>query len=446
MEGLLWLAPENEDDRGTIDAATAKLRMDNPAYLQAENMGVVLKGIPRYLDFWQTDGEWTGIPRAFFPKTHHLWVPKPKEATPTEPFGCLWRARPFQPPAVDAVCYALDHHPWGGVLDAPCGTGKTVMALEVIRRKAVPTVVVVHKEFLMSQWEERIREFLPGAKVGRIQGDRCDSGKDFDIVLAMVQSLTRRAYPPSILESFDLVVADEVHRMGAPEWHVAVAKFPAKMRLGLTATVNRKDGLTAVFLAHIGQVIYSVPMDAARVHTELYTLRSPAIVPPGRYLQSWNRKPNISRLVNELCADSDRTGLICGNVARASQAGRKVLVLTLRLEHVNQIVGALALKGFDVSRFVGGMKQTEQDEAARSDIIVGTFQMAKEGLDIPELDTLVIAAPTSDVEQAVGRIQRQHPGKKQPLVIDVLDEKVPICVGMFRARSRTYTKLKVQAQ
>jgi superfamily II DNA or RNA helicase len=104
------------------------------------------------------------------------------------------------------------------------------------------------------------------------------------------------------------------------------------------------------------------------------------------------------------------------------------------------------MRNVDASRFVGGMGEDEQAEALESDVVVGTYPMAQEGLDVPEFDTLFLATPQTSVEQAVGRIMRECDGKKKPLVVDYVDSKISICSGMFRTRSRVYSKLGVVAQ
>jgi len=96
----------------------------------------------------------------------------------------------------------------GGLLDVDPGKGKTVMALKIIERLAVKTLVIVHKSFLTNQWKERIEQFLPGARVGTIQGQVFDIEKK-DIVIGMVQSLSMKEYPQNAFESFGLTVFDE---------------------------------------------------------------------------------------------------------------------------------------------------------------------------------------------------------------------------------------------
>ena len=143
----------------------------------------------------------------------------------------------------------------GGLLEIPCGRGKTVMALKILAELGVKTLVIVHKGFLLNQWIERIEQFLPGARVGRIQGQVMDI-EDKDIVIGMLQSLSMKDYPDTMFESFGLTIVDEVHHIAAEVFVRSLFKIVTKYMLGLSATMQRKDGLSKVFKMFLGEVIY----------------------------------------------------------------------------------------------------------------------------------------------------------------------------------------------
>src|ERR1039458_8853372 len=151
----------------------------------------------------------------------------------------------------------------GGLVNFAVGGGKTIFALYLASMLGLKTLVIVHKEFLMDQWTEKILgnpakgipAFLPGARVGRIQQNVCDV-KDKHVVLGMVHSLAMKdSYPVSIYDEFGLVITDESHRMSAATFSLAGPKFSAKYRLALTATPDRKDGTKNVFMYHIGPML-----------------------------------------------------------------------------------------------------------------------------------------------------------------------------------------------
>ena len=142
-----------------------------------------------------------------------------------------------------------------GLLQLHTGFGKTIIALNIISRLKKKTIIIVHKEFLMNQWLERIEQFLPDAKVGKIQANVIDID-DKDIVLCMLQSLSMKDYPINLFDSFGLSIYDEVHHISAEVFSRALFKVVTKYSLGLSATLQRKDGLTKVIKMFLGDVVY----------------------------------------------------------------------------------------------------------------------------------------------------------------------------------------------
>jgi superfamily II DNA or RNA helicase len=351
--------------------------------------------------------------------------------------------RPHQVEAVDQIEKRI-RLSGGEILEAGCGQGKTVMGLEIARRLGVPTLVLVHKEFLMNQWMERIQKFLPGVAVGKWQQNVSDSGEDCDVVVGMVQSISgSRNYPKEIYDSFGLVITDEVHRAAAPTWQEAITRFPAQYRLGLTADHQRRDGLHPIFIAHIGEVGYKIHGQALIPQVKRVNL--PTKLNRSSYL--WRGEVNYSKLTTLLSSVEDRTAVIISHIKRAAEAGRKILVLTGRRNHAFRIeeLARQSLSGdFRVAVYLGGMKDKALKISQEADVIVGTFHMAQEALDIEAMDTLMLATPQTSITQATGRILRPLPGKKAPLVIDFVDNQVDVCWGMYLARKRLYAELGYQ--
>jgi len=142
----------------------------------------------------------------------------------------------------------------GGLLEIDVGMGKTVMALNIISKLKKKTLVIVHKSFLMNQWVERIKQFLPDAKIGKIQGKILDiDGKD--IVIGMLQSLSMKEYPQEIYDEFGLTIIDECHHISSEVFSRSLKRIVTYYALGLSATMQRKDGLTKVFKMFLGEVV-----------------------------------------------------------------------------------------------------------------------------------------------------------------------------------------------
>ena len=335
----------------------------------------------------------------------------------------------------------------GGILKAPPAFGKTVAALSIIAAMRVPTLVVLHKEFLVGQWRKRIKQFLPDAKVGLCQQDKCTyRGKH--IVLGMVHSLAAgKRYPKPFYNWPGLVITDEVHRVGAATWSRVPTMFPAKHRLGLTATDRRKDGAQNVFYYHIGPVIFEskekrLGFKVKRVWTRFMLRPTPRFNP---------NLASAEMLTNLLVADDRRNQRIADQIIKALVAGRKLLVLSHRLRHLDRLhklvitmwdQDKLGLPYPSVGYYVGGKSEADLDEAAEKQLVFATAQLASEAMDIPPLDTLFLTTPMSDVEQAIGRILRPWEGKKEPIVVDFRDDNIKVFRKRGETREKWYERLQ----
>lgn len=350
--------------------------------------------------------------------------------------------REEQERAITVTIDRLNNGRTGGIIRAVPGWGKTVAACALSARLNVPTLVVVHKKFLVDQWQERIEQFLPGARVGRVQQDECDfEGKH--IVIGMVHSLAAREYPKAFYGWPGLVIVDECHRMGAATWAPVPAKFRARYRIGFSATPHRKDGADNVFLYHLGDVLYAskeqrMKPKIRRVYTDFSLVKTERFNP--------NLAPKSLKL-KFLCGSTSRNRLIHERLLMAIEAGRKVLVLSERLQHLRSMEANLrrtwAGKGPCPSTgfYIGGQTEDQLDRASEAQCIFATVQFAAEGLDIPALDTLFLTTPLSDVEQAVGRILRPYESKKEPIVVDFRDDKVTQFRKNGEARDRLYARI-----
>jgi superfamily II DNA or RNA helicase len=327
----------------------------------------------------------------------------------------------------------------GGILSLPTGGGKTCAAINIMCKLRVRTLVVVHKAFLMDQWRERIRQFAPQARIGRIQGSTMDV-EGCDVVLAMLQSLCRKVYPPSVTAGFGLMVVDECHHMGAEVFSRALQRVVCRVSLGLSATVERRDGLTKVFLWHLGDVVYHMAgrSDDGSVMVQVRKYvhpRAACISCP----QLHNGKPDLPKMVGAIVDDGDRNDFVCSILAELGAAGRKTLVLSERRAHLHTLRDRLKASGASsVGLYYGGLTPAVLKESEACRVVLGTYSMAQEGLDIPGLDSLILATPKGEVTQAVGRILRDRPETRRhsPLVLDVVDSIIFDAFFERQARKR----------
>ena len=342
----------------------------------------------------------------------------------------------------------------GGVINMGCGNGKTVMALHIVAQLRKRTMVIVHKEFLMNQWRERIEQFLPGASIGRVQGPALDADKD--VVLVMLQTLASREFPPGALDGFGLVVVDECHHCSAEVFSRALHKINFEHSLGLSATVQRKDGLGRVFQWFLGEVVVvSGRGGQAATNAQKGGAVDPMFDTQARVLPFVCSDPkyreesfiggvkiNMARMVSNVCAYAPRTAfLVDALLAAAAERPTRTLVLSERRNHLVDIHRLLNARAPDVTvgYYVGGMREAQLKQAESCDVILGTFSMAAEGMDIPALDTLVLASPKSDIEQSVGRVLRVRPSERvcAPRIIDIVDG-FSVFDAQARKRQRFY--------
>lgn len=324
----------------------------------------------------------------------------------------------------------------GALLELHCGYGKTVVGLYIAAALGVKTVVIVHKEFLMTQWKERIEMFLPGARLGKIQADVVDID-DKDIVMVMLQSLATKEYPIDLFSGVGLVIVDECHHMSAEVFSNALFKAVAPHMLGLSATMRRKDGLSRVFKMFLGDVAAKreqssdTEVRAMHYHNDDEDFNETVM--------GFQGTVNFSSMLSKLSSCDHRLDYVA-NIVRelvVEEERDQILVLT----HFRAMIDALSDRfqkmGIDHGYYVGGMKPEDLEKSATRRVVLGTFAMAEEGLDIKTLDTEVLATSKSDVVQAVGRVQRSP--NSTPLVIDIIDPH-PCFRRQYEKRCKFYRK------
>ena len=346
--------------------------------------------------------------------------------------------RDFQKPIVEKYLKHVGKN-GGGLLEVPCGRGKTVMGLNIISKLKTKTLIIVHKEFLLRQWIERIQQFLPTARVGRIQGEILDI-KDKDIVIGMLQSLSMKEYPNSIFESFGLTLIDECHHIGAEVFSRSLFKIVTRYMLGLSATMERKDNLSKVFKMFIGPVIYSEKRkggDDVLVRSINYYHADEEF---GEQVLNFKGQVNYSVMIKKICEFNFRSEFILKVLKDLIKENDKQQIIVLA--HNKSLLVYLhdAIKHRNISSvgyYVGGMKEKDLKITETKSIIIATYAMAEEGLDIKTLSTLVMATPKTDVRQAVGRILRQKHTK--PIIVDIVDQH-PIFERQWLKRKRYYKK------
>ncbi len=312
----------------------------------------------------------------------------------------------------------------GGILSLGCGQGKTIIALYLIAQLKKKALVIVHKEFLLNQWVERINQALPGTRIGRIQGKVYDV-ENKDIVIGMLQTLSMSKFSLDAFDSFGHIVIDEAHRIPSQVFSRALNKFNSQYMIGLSATPTRKDGLTKVLKWYIGDMMYSSKVaNTTDVIVHRYIIKSDNPV-YNNELTDYRGRPMMPRMINNITEFSKRTRIIINIIKETldEHIDRQILILSDRKNHLNDIYQIATKEAIcSVGYYVGGMKKEDLKASESRQLILGTYAMANEGLDIETLNCLILASPKSDVVQAVGRVLRKVHLEMKPKIVDIVDK------------------------
>lgn len=414
--------------------------------------------------------------------------------------------RDYQQPVINQYLDYVRSSPTGtaaALLELFCGWGKTSASLYVCSQLRKKTLVIVHKGFLLDQWVERIEQFLPRARIGKIQGPTIDI-EDKDIVLCMLQSLVQKNYPSNLFDSFGFTIIDEVHHISSETFSNALFKVVTKYMLGLSATMVRKDGTTEMFKLFLGDILHKSTQkkdNNVEIRAIMYKSDDPVF---NETAVDWNGKPQISTMISKLCEFQPRTEFIiqelikfirypniseeeynhnknimkheciqtCRNCLKRehylventccnrveyclscvqdfADCKRKCPLCNKRLKYaqhyiedknirplsqVHTLVLAHNLSVLDyiykafvnrniasVGYYVGGMKDAELKISSTKQVILATFALANEGLDISTINAEFLITPKTDVVQAVGRALRAKHAHNHPIIYDIYD-------------------------
>lgn len=385
-----------------------------------------------------------------------------------------------------------------GLICVPCGKGKTFMALGIAARIKKRFMIVVDKEFLMNQWRGEMEALLPGIRIGIIQEDSKQIGdvdepvqKDptipemktklkelglkvggtkeellarlkeavpgynekpvtekvqYDCCIALIQTIVRRDFSPSDFEGFGFTVFDECHHLGAQHFSKTLQRIQTKCMLGLSATPTREDGMTKVFTWFLGEPVYlektrepdpTVEVKGVFVDTKDQTYHDTPV--------DWRGEVVMARLLGNVLGCDDRNREILRWIRKlAEEPSRKILVLSERIGHLNKIeeLVAAADAALTMSYYVGGMKEEVRESgAATARILLASYAMASEAMNIKSLNAVILASPRKSVEQSTGRILRVRPDQRQlaPVIVDIVDEH-SMYQGQWRKRLTYYKK------
>ncbi len=402
---------------------------------------------PKYGVYYE-DGRWLYLPKHFGLERYGA-VPTTRDVAKTPEWNWQFTGslRPVQLPVVNSF---LLPEPHDGIISLHTGGGKTVCALYIASRLRVPTLVVVHNTFLRDQWIERVKAFLPNARIGRVQADVCDV-ENKDIVIVMLQTLSMKELNVDVFKPIGLVIVDECHHIASEVFVQALPKVTSRHMLGLSATPDRKDRLMFAIHWFLGPLLYKSEtgdsVDTA-VKVEMYEYENddPEF---NEIVMSSQGMVSVPIMVNKLTACEDRTRWLCRILEDVSEGGRQILVLSDRVQHCQDILAGLPEDLRETACILGtAVKADVRAEYCKTkSILIATYSMCKEGFDVATLNTLMMATPRPDIDQIVGRILRvEKTGRVvHPLIIDIVDPQFRRQFGvrnsLYRKRQYRVTKM-----
>ncbi len=360
----------------------------------------------------------------------------------------------YQEDAINAAINAK-----GGVIVANCGAGKTYLGMEIIRRIGKRALWLCHTGDLLRQAKDDLLRLYPTAKIGLTTEGKLEIGED--VTISTVQTMSK-IDADLYKDKFNVIICDEAaHVCGTPTklkmFTSVISKIPARYKFGLTATPTRADGLINAMYAYIGtnpngtfSPTYKVDrdrvktMEAEHVKVDVENCFSSSML--------WNIYDtagmlDYNKLITELNANEARNKFIVDNVVKCAKEGRKQIVLSLRVEHCEQLVKMLQDKGINAVLCVGHVTAKKREAILKQnvdwDVIVATYALLKEGVSIKELDTLHFCSPAKEkglIVQCAGRIERYLENKKQPIIYDYVDVDIPYCVNAYKKRKTALKK------
>ena len=381
-----------------------------------------------------------GVPRFL---GWHKWGPPAQDRTtvgaPMNPGltfnGCLRNNHKY--PQQQAV-QAWMKHGACGLLSLFCGCGKTVVAIYAALQKQRRTMILVHETHLVEQWRDRLRQFVPAAKVGIVaQNTSVIEGMDF--VIGMIPSISRRSYKH--IETFGTLIIDEAHHIAARTFSRSVPRFNSKFIMALSATPTRTDGLSHVITWITGPIFFRAErQDTVPITIEQVEYLNPQIA---NMPDIKNRlgKIVLPLMIRRLISDAQRNKLIVELVERlfAKPSVERVIIVSGRRAHLEFLFEKFVEKKYDCGLYMGGMKMEALEESKSKKLICASYAMASEALDIKGLQGMVLCTPWGRTQQVIGRL-REDKNNTPRFIYDVVDP-YSIFEKMAWKRYRIYKRL-----
>lgn len=355
----------------------------------------------------------------------------------------------YQKEAVDAMRKA-----GCGILQSPCGSGKTQMGIALAAELQRKTLWLTHTADLLGQSYDRAKQYYPEQILGKITAGKVQIGSH--LTFATVQTLSKLDLD-KYKYAWDVIIVDECHRVsGTPcsmkMFYRVMSRLAARYKFGLSATVHRSDGLIQSTFAILGDVQYKVPDEAVSEKTmQVGIIKRETGIKVNRACLDTDGTLTYSKLIPYLTENTDRCWMIVEDLEKNGKHSN--LILSDRLDHLRILRDMLPDELKSVSAMIDGkmtskkaryerIQAIEDMKVGKKRFLFASFSLAKEGLDIPRLDRLYLTTPKKDyavVTQSIGRIARTFEGKEKPLCYDYVDD-IGFCENQWKRRKTSYRK------
>jgi superfamily II DNA or RNA helicase len=444
-----------------IARLTRLAAFQNPEFYAAQAMRRSTHDKPRIISCAELTSHHVALPRGCFDAVLDLLASLGIAVTTedhrfsgtTIPLAFTGALRSDQETAIAAL---LPHDT--GVLAATTAFGKTILAIRMMAERGRNTLVLVHRRQLVDQWIERLTAFsdMPRDAIGMIGGGRRKPKGRVDV--ALIQSLVRKGEVNDIVGNYGHLVVDECHHLSAVSFELVARRSKARYILGLSATVARKDGHHPIIFMQCGPVRHRVDARseaAKRPFDHVVRIRDTSFQLQATLETS---APSIQHVFREMVDDEARNDLIFDDVLCALEAGRSPVVITERTAHLEIIAKRLERFAKHVIVLRGGQSEKQRrDIAARlaaipqaeERVIVATGRYLGEGFDDSRLDTLFLTMPIAwmgTLAQYAGRLHRLNDAKREVIIYDYADMRVPVLAHMAAKRRVGYQSIGYKVQ
>lgn len=436
------------------DWCEENLVLSNPEYTNRQRRGLWTGNTPKYLWLYRIDGEELVIPTGVGKDVRRFLTPQDSIQVDLADNGRMEYPGTvplydYQTPAVEAMKRTSC-----GILQSPCGSGKTQMGIALAAALERRTLWITHTQDLLTQSYERAAQYFSRECLGRITAGKVQIGSR--MTFATVQTLCRLDLSQYRM-TWDVVIIDECHRLaGTPAqvtmFYKVISHLAARHKYGLSATVHRSDGLIRSTFAALGPVVYQVPDEAVADKTmPVRIVRRDTGVQVDRCCLDTDGTLVYSKLIGYLTTSQARNETILRDLK--ANRGHFNLVLSDRLDHLRELLSGLPeelrpqaamIDGSMTSKHAREIRERaiEDMRAGRKHYLFASFGLAKEGLDIPRLDRLYMTTPKKDyavVTQSVGRVARTAEGKEEAVCYDYVDG-IAFCENQWKRRRAHYRK------